>query len=420
MPSYAKTLDNIFALSKGLGVNPSLHNIEKLCEIYNHPQNSFKTIHVAGTNGKGSVCTKIATALQEEGYLCGLYTSPHISSFRERIKIGGTMIPEEEISLFFIEVEEKMRKFSIAATFFEITTLIAFLYFQKRKVDVAVIETGLGGRWDATNVIYPLISVITSIGYDHMEILGPTLEDIAKEKGGIIKKRVPVVIGPDVSYPLMQKIAEKEGSALYQSTFRNSSYDLENQGTTHLALSLLHSDFSLSQHSIEKGLSARPSCRFEQYVREKEVIFDVAHNPHGFARLLDSLSTYYPKYHYRFLVGFSKGKDVAKCAQLIQEKAVAIHLVSGEHPRLAKVDEFKKAFASYKGPLHVEHSIIEGIYRALHLPTRSPEVLVICGSFFIMCEARKALGIQDIEDPCLCYDPLKTSSSVENYAKDSI
>jgi dihydrofolate synthase/folylpolyglutamate synthase len=350
----------------------SLSNMERLCAKHNHPQNAFPTIHVAGTNGKGSVCTKIAAALQAEGYKTGLYTSPHITSFCERIQINGQMITEEELAFHYSEE---------SATYFEMATLLAFLHFRHNQVDIAVIETGLGGRLDPTNVITPLLSIITSIGYDHMDILGTSLDAIAREKAGIIKKGVPVILGRDVPPSIFKKKADELGCPLYQSTIQDSDYDKENQETAHLAL--LH--LPLSETSIVTGLKAKPPCRFERHVRQKEIILDVAHNAHGFQRLVQMLRYTYPNHNYRFVVGFSKGKDISECAGLIQEAGCAVHLVSGPHPRLASVEELQKAFTN---PL-IEKSIDQGIQNALQAFNPIPEVVVIAGSFFIMSEARE-------------------------------
>lgn len=389
-------------------MNPSLSNIERLCEIYKHPQNDFSTIHVAGTNGKGSVCTKIAACLQKEGYVTGLYTSPHISTFRERIQVGGQLISEEEISVLISEIQETISRLQIPATFFEIATLLSFLYFQRQQVDIAVIETGLGGRWDATNVITPLLSIITSIGYDHTEILGPSINHIAREKAGIVKKGVPVILGSDVPFALMKERADELGCSLYQSSFQSADFDLENQETARLSLSVLKPYFPVSEKSMETGLDVKPPCRFERYTRQKEIVFDVAHNAHGFARLLQMLEHTYPQCSYRFLVGFSKGKDISECARLIKDKAHAVHLVDSLHPRLAKTHEFHKAFMDKSLEVHVEETIDKGVQNALMAFNSKREILVIAGSFFIMSEARKAIGLQDTEDPFNWYDPMKT------------
>ncbi|MBK8312033.1 MAG: hypothetical protein IPL04_15105 [Chitinophagaceae bacterium] len=170
-----------------------LTNTIELCNALDNPQQKFKTVHVAGTNGKGSVSHMLAAILQTAGYKTGLYTSPHLKDFRERIKIDGKMVSEEFVIDFTNKIKPQIEK--LEPSFFEITVAMAFEYFAQEKVDIAIIETGMGGRLDSTNIITPEVSVITNIGYDHMQFLGDTLEKIAAEKAGIIKPRIPVVIG---------------------------------------------------------------------------------------------------------------------------------------------------------------------------------------------------------------------------------
>ncbi|MBK7987093.1 MAG: hypothetical protein IPK11_09300 [Ignavibacteria bacterium] len=185
-------LTRMFALHRH-GIKPGLERIEELMQQSGRPHTKFPSIHVAGTNGKGSVCSILAAILSAAGYRVGLYTSPHVRHFRERIRINGVPITDEEIidlAAPMIANAEKTK-----TTFFEITTAMAFQYFAQKKVDIAIIETGMGGRLDATNVLHPLVSVITSIDYDHTDFLGTSLTSIAEEKAGIIKYKVPAVTG---------------------------------------------------------------------------------------------------------------------------------------------------------------------------------------------------------------------------------
>jgi dihydrofolate synthase/folylpolyglutamate synthase len=192
-----------------------LTNIRILCERLSNPHTKFKTIHVGGTNGKGSVSHMLAAVLQAAGYETGLYTSPHLYDFRERIRINGEMVSES----FVIDFVEKIKPVieEIEPSFFEITVAMAFDYFSQQKLDVAVIEVGLGGRLDSTNIITPELSVITNIGWDHMNILGNTLEEIAAEKAGIIKENIPVVIGEreDETKTVFEQIAQQKHSPLF-------------------------------------------------------------------------------------------------------------------------------------------------------------------------------------------------------------
>ncbi|HYJ38094.1 MAG TPA: Mur ligase family protein, partial [Chitinophagaceae bacterium] len=170
-----------------------LTNTIELCNFLDNPQNGFKSVHIAGTNGKGSTSHMLASVLQTAGYKTGLYTSPHLKDFKERIRINGEMIRDEFVSGFVESIQPLIEK--IEPSFFETTVAMAFQYFKQEKVDIAIIETGLGGRLDSTNIIHPEISVITNIGWDHMNILGDSLEKIAIEKAGIIKEKIPVVVG---------------------------------------------------------------------------------------------------------------------------------------------------------------------------------------------------------------------------------
>ncbi|MEJ7913864.1 MAG: Mur ligase family protein, partial [Chitinophagaceae bacterium] len=230
--TYVETLAYIFAklpMYSRVGASAyreDLTNTKTLCTHLGNPQTKFKSIHVAGTNGKGSVSHMLAAVLQANGYTTGLYTSPHLYDFRERIKINGVMVDEN----FVIDFIEKLRPLieSLQPSFFEITVALAFHLFAEQKVDVAIIEVGLGGRLDSTNVILPLASVITNIGWDHMNILGNTLEKIATEKAGIIKKAVPVIIGErdsDTAFVFDATAASKNAPAYFASDrFTPKSY----------------------------------------------------------------------------------------------------------------------------------------------------------------------------------------------------
>ncbi len=203
-----------FQKSGNSALKNGLQNIRLLCEHLGHPENKFNTIHVAGTNGKGSSSHMMASVFQEAGYKTGLYTSPHLKDFRERFRINGTEVPEEFVVNFIAEHQALIER--IKPSFFEVTVALAFLYFAEEKVDIAIIEVGLGGRLDSTNIITPVISLITNIGLDHTEILGDTLEAIAKEKAGIIKPGVPVVISeyqPETA-PVFNRIAQENNSLI--------------------------------------------------------------------------------------------------------------------------------------------------------------------------------------------------------------
>src|SRR5450755_4276802 len=218
---YPQTIEYLFArlpLFSRIGAaayKADLTNIQALSKELGNPENKFKSIHVAGTNGKGSTSHMLAAILQKAGYKTGLYTSPHLHDFRERIRINGQMIPENSVTGFTERIRQSIDQ--IEPSFFEITVAMAFDWFAEDHIDIAVIETGLGGRLDSTNIILPEISVITNISYDHMDLLGNTLEKIAFEKAGIIKTSVPVVIGEKQkeTYHLFEQIASEKNAPIY-------------------------------------------------------------------------------------------------------------------------------------------------------------------------------------------------------------
>ena len=215
--NYLFTRLPMFSRIGAAAIRKDLTNTYSLCKELGNPHTKFKSVHIAGTNGKGSTSHMLAAILQKAGYKTGLYTSPHLHDFRERIRINGAMIPEESVIDFTERVQPLID--IIEPSFFEITVVMAFDYFAREKVDIAIIEVGLGGRLDSTNVIIPELSVITNIGFDHMNLLGNTLEAIAGEKAGIIKKNIPVVIGeylPETK-PVFEKIAAAQSAPIHFS-----------------------------------------------------------------------------------------------------------------------------------------------------------------------------------------------------------
>ena len=245
-----------------------LTNTVKLCAALDNPQDKFKTVHVAGTNGKGSSSHMIASILQSAGYKVGLYTSPHLKSFTERIRINGQPISEENVVDFVARIQPQIEE--IQPSFFEMTVAMAFDYFAKEQVDIAVIEVGLGGRLDSTNVITPVVSLITNIGFDHMDMLGDTLEKIAFEKAGIIKEGVPVVIGEsqNETTPVFQQVAKERNSPLIfadQKTWDTTAYQLDLPGSYQAknlkgvlaSIEILrHQGWNIPEGSIAQGLNS--------------------------------------------------------------------------------------------------------------------------------------------------------------------
>lgn len=337
----------------GRGIQ-TFESMQTLDKRLGFPHRSFPSIHVAGTNGKGSVAAKIAAALEFEGYKTGLYTSPHISSFQERICINGEMIPQGNalaiLSSLFAAAE------NLTLSFFDLITALAFVYFAQEKVDFAVIETGLGGRLDATNVINPILSIITSIGWDHTHLLGDTLEKIAREKEGIVKPNIPLVAGPAAApfYPY----------AIQAPPGENAFYDLENQSIAKTALQQLQKQIPISNEAIEKSLQIRPRCRFE--IRDR-LILDVAHNPDAFKKLIQALEFHFPGRKFPFYTAFSADKDWKQCLEIAHPHASEIFLLNGSYPRLVSPEVIQAQFPTLRTASYEE--VKEG---------------VVCGSFYIM------------------------------------
>lgn len=356
-----------------------LERMEAIDKALGSPSMQFASVQIAGTNGKGSVSTKIARALQANGKRVGLYTSPHIHTYYERIQINGVPIPEERADALLKKI---LSCSTIRPSYFELLTLLAFCYFSEEKVDFAVLETGMGGRLDATNLVKPVLSVITSVDYDHMAYLGNSLEAIAYEKAGIIKAGVPAVIGPHVKpIHVFEQAAQEVKSPLFQVEGTFAHYEKENQAIAAKALSLL--PFPLEKISIETGLKAVPPCRFELVLKKNPmVILDVAHNPDGLKRTFERLHYKYPGQKIRVLAAFSADKAIEESVKVIKSYAVDLHLTHIDHFRLLQTgDPLESAFeAAYQKALSNE------------------EILLVCGTFFIMHKAKLAAKAKRVKE----------------------
>lgn len=398
---YESLLQRLFHINRQGGMKLGLQNVQQLQAHLGYPDHHFQCIHVAGTNGKGSVCLKIASTLQQAGYRVGLYTSPHLSCFRERIRINGQMIEEEEVVDRLIALFSLIDRFSIPATFFELTTLLALTYFADQQVDVVVLETGLGGRLDATNIVTPLLSVITSISFDHTELLGDSLDAIAYEKGGIIKQGVPVVIGPRVPVRPIRSIAEALQSPYTALSGQFSSFEEENKSIARTALESLSSHFSLCAQAIEEGLAMRQPCRMEWVSSTPPIVLDVAHNPDGLLHLFSSLKHQRPGCMIHTLVGLSSSKDIAGCLATMHPHVAHFHLVQAENGRGAPVEILYQLLLSQGiHPSHITSygAIKEGFFSAKQSAAQAGALLAVCGTFFIMGEVRQALHIPEPRD----------------------
>jgi dihydrofolate synthase/folylpolyglutamate synthase len=343
-----------------------------------YPYSFYPTIHIAGTNGKGSVSHKIAKALEYSGYRVGLLTSPHVHSFCERVVINGEMISEEEVVKKLKFLFSLCERGGWEPTFFHLALFLGFQYFVEQHVDVAVVETGIGGRLDTTNIIKPLVSIITSIGKDHQALLGETLEAIAAEKAGVIKYKTPVVVGPSAVYPIIfQKAAEKK-APIYPVKGSYAFYDEENSAIAAKALELIHATLPLNSEAIARGLLERP---FYRYQTIHNVIFDVAHNVDGFKKLLDVLQRDYGDEKFHFIYAGKPDKDRNSILHMIQDRAVQIDVIRA----YTKSEIVLPSTLSL--PITTHLSIEESLKGALAKGRK----IVVCGTFALMDPAKRAL-----------------------------
>lgn len=399
--NYCYLIERLYARNLSGAMKLGLQNMEQILRHFSHPEQSFKSIHVAGSNGKGSTCWKIAEALRISGYKVGLYSSPHISSYRERFRINSKMISEALVARFLEEIFGFCKRANIQATFFEISTILAFLYFEHEEVDFAVVETGLGGRLDATNVLSPEISVITSISLEHCSVLGKTKSKIAKEKAGIIKPTRPVIVGPHARLPEIKEIALSKGSAYLAVEETSADFEEENQAIAALSLDYLSQKFKIDKHAIDKGIVSLPPCRMQMVESQQghKVILDVAHNPDAFQCLFKRVQQRFPKHGCQVLLGISKNKAIESCFLEILKHCTKIHLTQAGNQRSASVNDLKSILESFTcHPLSATLDPESGLKAALESLCKEKEVLVVCGSFFIMGEVRRSLDIVEARD----------------------
>lgn len=406
MPSaYTKTLDYLlgqlpmFQRVGAAAYRSDLTNITALCKILGNPQNGLKCIHVAGTNGKGSVAHMIASVLQEHGYKVGLFVSPHYKDYRERIKINGKLITKTFVSGFVLRNKKKFQH--VNASFFEITTAMAFEYFKQERVEFAVIETGMGGRLDSTNIISPVLSVITNISYDHQQFLGKTIPKIAAEKAGIIKPGVPVVIGETQNGARMvfKRKAEATGSKIWfadksilwhrYTTDLKGSYQRKNLTTALMAIDVLcEIGIEISFNAIENGLMkvAKNTSFIGRWmvVNEKPLtIFDSAHNEAGIKELTSELKKQKAdKIH--FVYGTVADKDISPVLALLPENT-RYYFCKADIPRGLDASELKQQALKFKLKGEAFPSVKKA-FSAAKKNAGKNDLILVAGSVFVVAE----------------------------------
>jgi dihydrofolate synthase / folylpolyglutamate synthase len=407
-----------------------LERMTALLERLGNPQRDYPSIHVAGTKGKGSTSALIAAALSAGGYRTGLYISPHLQDFAERIQVDGVPIPHGELADLMEEIKPAVAGVAELSTF-EITTALGFLYFSRRNVEAAVIEVGLGGRLDATNVITPRVAVITSLSYDHMAVLGNTLTLIAGEKAGIIKAGVPVVSSPQVEEALkvLEHVASErqspltlvgrdlhvtpgehtqDGQTLSIEYARDAGkpvleiknpvilripllgeHQVRNAATAYAALKA--SGLELSEQAIRDGFAnVKWPCRFEVAQREPPLIFDSAHNRDSFEKLSRTLEDYFPGRGVILIFGASEDKDMEGMLAILQGKLSCVIATRAEHPRALD----PALIAEAAGRLGLKAESVEpvraALERAMALASQGGEVVLSAGSMFVTAEVKTA------------------------------
>ncbi|WP_289041509.1 folylpolyglutamate synthase/dihydrofolate synthase family protein [uncultured Zobellia sp.] len=400
--TYQETLDWMFAQlpmyqQKGKqAYNAKLDGIRNFANHLNHPENKFKSIHVAGTNGKGSSSHMLASILQEAGYKVGLYTSPHLKDFRERIRINGECVDENFVVEFVANNQTFFENHHLS--FFEMTVGMAFDYFAKEKVDIAVVEVGLGGRLDSTNIIHPEVSLITNIGFDHVDMLGDTLPKIAFEKAGIIKEGVPVVVSefqPETDETFRKMAKSKKAKLIYAEREIEEVYPTSLLGTYQkknikgvLAVIRQLNGFSLADEQIRKGLlnvaeNTGLMGRWQQIKVSPTVICDTAHNKEGLSIVINQVSQ--QKFRKLFFVlGFVKGKDLDGILPLFPKDA-NYYLSSPSISRGLEVNELMDRVKDF-GLNGRKYTSIEAAYHAALAAAGPEDFIFVGGSTFTVSE----------------------------------
>ena len=375
-----------------------LSNIILICEHLNNPHNNFKSIHIGGTNGKGSCSHMLSSILQEANYKVGLYTSPHLVDFRERIKINGDMISKDSILKFMHENFDFFESNNLS--FFEMTVGLAFDYFSKNKVDIAIIEVGMGGRLDSTNIINPILSIITNISLDHTRFLGSNISDIAKEKAGIIKDNIPVVIGQtqqEIS-PIFTDIAKsKKSEIIFADHFIYDTYNCDLKGdyqkknikTVLKSTEILkHLDYKINDSHIKTGLNNVSNNtglqgRWQVIQRKPMIICDTAHNEAALGEVISQLTEMeYSDLH--FIIGFSNDKNLKKISKIFPEDS-KYYFVQSKVGRARDAKEVRDIF-KLNNRCGDYYKSIKNTIKHVKGVSKENDIIFIGGSTFVVSE----------------------------------
>lgn len=488
-PTYTDLIRKLYNYNIINPVKMGLDNSRKLYQLFGRPLDGVPIVHVAGTNGKGSVSLKTAETLRRSGLRTGLFVSPHISSFRERIQVNGESLAEDAVLDLLPQVFAQCEQHTIPATFFELTCALAFVAFGRAQCDAVVLEVGLGGRLDSTNVITPQLCVITSIQLDHTKILGDTIDKIAMEKAGIMKPGVDVLVGPGCPIELLRAEAMRVGAPFYtlsdvlqagERTYKDPAHDADfadidnlNTDISRAALRLLRRSSSspvaggsssssklaklaaaLAAPGIEDGLQMRPPCRFEVFPQTAvlggttgsvrvDAVLDIAHNEDAMVALARKVSGLYPSppggaRPLRVVLGMSSDKDIHKCLapvlRMVQSRVDRVTCVAARHPRAIKQAELRQLLKAHSAAAPADgdaqavpasdalsvRDAVAGAVRAVAeeaaalaaagRPAPTP-LVVVCGTAFIMAEARAALGVVEPRDGDTLTDAITLASA---------
>jgi dihydrofolate synthase / folylpolyglutamate synthase len=418
MDSYSETLNRIYKLRGGV-IDLRLDRMDGALSLFDHPEKSFPSFHIAGTNGKGSTAAMLHCILSRSGYQVGLYTSPHLVSFTERIKVGDEEISPDEVVALADEVRERTAKADIALTFFEFVTIMAFIYFARRRIEVGVIEVGLGGRLDATNLVNPVVSLISTISKDHEAYLGSDLLSIAREKAGIIKRGIPVVCGAlpaEVAALLKNLAAERCAPAYFLG--QDFAFSLKNKDLfdytgikwrlTDLALSLrgrhqrrnatlalgaleiAAHDIPVAEAAVREGLeTVRWPGRFEIIQNRPTVVLDGAHNGEGVRALIEELESFREERRIKLLFASMEDKDWRLMLQSLSAVVDEIVLTRVQMERCADPSRLADELRG-----NIPHQVIEDAPSALGSMLRgaaADDIILVAGSLYLLGEIRPML-----------------------------